>query len=381
MNTPYWYSWPVSKKLIGRITETVFPKINEVFDEVFVEPQKKAQIYRNLFSLNEHEWVSLVELESLNTKFPKFLEQIFSSIEWLWPQLDIVSLQELCNFFIAVFLWKKDFSELEICIGMGGTDFAPSVRIPIVIMPAILFLDEILQMQKKYWLSGAPKVTVFKAQNITQSVNWYHPEKSQTATTLTFQLLKKYIQQFHPNLLSCFEFTVDDWYDDVKDDITAIMPEFREAATVSWQLNSLLSMGKKHGGENGESNAVYYASAHPIYNWFLDIWKSLNWHIRSKKKWININFWWSAERTFNRTMRQLGANKELDFNPTVFVVCDKMRVPSYYPARKGDIQLDNHDAFQDASIESFDPLVRSDINTILTDTRLSLEKYLEFIRK
>lgn len=381
METNKHYTWPVSKKLVGRITEIIAPKVSEIFDTVFVEPQKKDKIYENLLTIPPHVWASLVQLESLNTKFPGFLELLFSSIQRLWPQLDIASLKELCSFFISVFLWEKNLSELEICIGMGGTDFAPSVRIPIVIMPAIFFLEEVLQLQKKYGLTGTPRVTVFKAQYIAQSVNWYDPDKSWTATNITFQLLQRYVQEFHPNLLSYFEFTADSWYDEVKEDITWVMPAFKEAATISWQIDSLLSMGRKHGGKNGESNAVYYASAHPIYNGFLDTGKSLNWHIRSQKKWININFWGSAERTFNRTMRQLGANRKLNFNPTVFVVCDKLKVPSYYPARKWDIKADNYEAFGAANIESFDPLVSSDISTILSDARLTLEKYLEFIRK
>ncbi len=375
------YSWPVSKKLVGRITETVHPRVNAIFDKTFSSPLPKKQIHNDLLWMHEHKWTSLVSLERLNTKFPGFLDQLLSSLQRIWPQIDITSLKELCSFFISVFEGEKDLSELEICIGMWGTDFAPSVRIPMVILPAIFFLEEVLQLQKKYWLTGSPKVTVFKAQNIAQSVNWYNPEKSLIATTLTFQLLQRYLKEFHPALLPHFEFTADEWYDEVKEDIAIVMPAFREAATISWQIESLLSMGKKHGGKNWEANAVYYASAHPIYNGFVDTGKSLNWHIRSKKKWININFWWSAERTFNRTMRQLWENKSLNFNPTVFVVGDRMKVPSYYPARKGDVKIDDHDAFGTATIDSFDPLVRWDIGTILTDSRLSLGKYFEFIRK
>lgn len=85
--------------------------------------------------------------------------------------MDSVSLKELSSFFISVFLGRKSLSDLEITIGMGGTELAPSVRIPIIIMPAIFLLEEIIKIKEEFDLEGSPKIHVFKSQNIAQDVN------------------------------------------------------------------------------------------------------------------------------------------------------------------------------------------------------------------
>lgn len=406
MDTLREYTWPVSKKLVGRITEVFSQRSTKVLDPFFSQkkekPKKKklkqatnqkannqhvwkneskVNIYNGLLSIPDHKDANLVRLEKLNTSFPELLFRLVNCNSRLWPKMDSVSLKELSSFFISVFLGRKSLSDLEITIGMGGTELAPSVRIPIIIMPAIFLLEEIIKIKEEFDLEGSPKIHVFKSQNIAQDVNWINPEKASSATTLTFSFLTRYIERFHPSLLTYFDFTVDDWYTDVKDEIIVNAERSQQAAKVSWHLDSILKMWDKHGGEKWKEKALYYAWAHPIYNWFLDTWKTLNWHIRSNKKWLNINLWWFSERVFNWTMRQLGNDPSLKFNPTVFMVFDKMRLASYYPARKWDVGLNDYDSFKDVTLETFDPLVRNDIETILSDANLTLRRYLEFIRK
>jgi hypothetical protein len=351
----------VSRKVPGRILETVSPLLT-LYDH-----NTWQKVWRNfrthIETIISRTSPDVVDIVTFNKQIADFIWWFIGCLEEFNIHMDVISFTHLVDFLIQVFLWKETFSNLQIMIWTGGTDYMPSVRMPIHLIPAVLLLRHIDKVSSLLWRNeNRPQIVLFRAKNIAQYSNQLDSKSSTSSTDSTLHFLEAYISRFAPQYKSICIFTEDEWFQSMKSEIDSQVPLIENIVHHLGINDSLTRMWQKHG--TWEINkSLFYAAAHAMYSQHL---QESNWAT------FQISIWGQSEKIFHRICRWTDTDRSV-----ATISLQKIRHPAYYLARDGDISL-GQKPWKDCSIETFDPSVKDDILKILEETQLPLGEYLSF---
>jgi hypothetical protein len=349
-----------SKKIPGRIVEKIYPQ-HTIYNHLTWVQEKKEKIRE---CLQNEIFVDIKEsilISRFNTQIADFIDHFFYAFQQYGVQIDTKSVWNLVSFLSKIFTGEKSFSDLWIVIWTGGSEFLPSVRMPIHLIPAIRCLSTLWKINAKYWTSGRPKVILFRAKNIAHFANKNDKNLGNKSTNATFLFLRAYLDTFHPEFSNSFILTEDTWFEDVSEKISERVSITRDVVKDIWCGESVQAMWKKHGSWEQEKS-FFYAAAHRVYADYI---------YQKYGYTFQINLWWNTEKIFHRIARHTD-----DTRSSGYISLYKLSRPWYYLARDGDISIG--EKISEPSLEDFDIKVRQDVVHILWDTGFSLHNYLSF---
>jgi hypothetical protein len=323
------------KKTVNRVAQSlqyVFPRQSNHVQDV----------------LNTFVYTGLSEQKKLevNNKIPELVELLFSKtneyIDISFSSLDEV-IKSLVNFVVS----GQGIRNLVVTIGLGASEILPSIRIPSYILDAIKLLRNF--KEKRLGL-GMPTIRVFKANYIGVYANSFNQQRVNLVSELTFNFLQNFLSQFFSEYLPYFVFESDKPFILTKafTEIEHLSARIEQTIDISEEVQSLLIMGAKHGGEIGKRNALFYAAAHPLYNQSLNSKENLGKYIfdyieRHPEPKMILDMGGRPQRIFNNVISSLRKQLPLEYYnkpPLVNVIVKSGKIPVYYKAQNGDLMID-----------------------------------------
>ncbi|RPI19495.1 MAG: hypothetical protein EHM58_01425 [Ignavibacteriae bacterium] len=314
----------------------------------------------------------------IHEKLPKFLASAFNKDNGI-EEISSNDIIKAINVLIDFIIGRTD--DVIFTIGLGASTTYPSIRLPAYIIPAIKVLRSISDCRK---IVAIPKVHVFKATYAGYYVNGLDLASVKAMTEITLNLLNEFVDTFYPDVKSAFTFEsdVDFKPTPIYSKIMSLSKVITSLAGVENELDTLLRMGFKHGGEQGALNALLYTAFHPFYNQSivpLDMDNEVSdFTFTHPYPKLIIDFGGWPQRTFNTVIDKLRSildPEKYHIPALINCIVKAGKIPVYYQAKKGDILLCD----SCASLDDFvmDPMTEADYKLIFDE--ISETEYLRFI--
>lgn len=356
----------LSSKLINKLSKT-FKDVG-MGDKQFEELMSK-------FSLDKY---SEQEIAVINKDLPKFCEALFNR-EHFTTKIDSIFYSEILQTLTDKVANEKDFSSVLIFSGMGGSIQTPSLRLPASLVPAVRILRN-LKDNLKIENSRLPKVKILKADKLSSELNGFDINEVRRITELSYNFANAYLQNFCPDVIDCFSLETDIESQDENLTSLSIMELIENSQELNEALKTLRQMGQKHGGEQGVINSLKYASYHPIYSGVI----SGN---SASKSQIIIELGGPTQDIFNtisldiakfiKSNKSTNSADKLVLTPSIYQVVKPGKIPVYYEARDGELNLSNFKGDIDTKV--LDRATHIDYKVINSIT--PLEEYSQFVTK
>lgn len=350
----------LSKKLKNRLTEIL---------KQFCE----QNLIKNVLNSVKLENYDIHQQAEINSSLPEILTALLNKENGL-ISIEINDLKDIIGLIAKKIISKESFNDIVLSIGMGGSINTPNVRTPAYIVSAIKTLKSFQELNDKGLIEGLPKVRIFKANNLSSTLNQFDLSQVTKTTDITFDFLKAFILKFFPNLENQFEFIIDQpTSDELIQDFQSQADLLLTIEHIRDEITNVLKMGEKHGGDHGKNNALIYATAHPFYGGSI---------VRKGKQApkIIIDFGGKPQERFNGISRQLiNANKtseEYDTIPTIHAIVKSGKVPVYYTARDGDLPISGN--FNGINLKTLDRATHIDYKEIFS--LVNQEDFEQFTR-
>lgn len=366
----------LGKKAVGRLCETIKPFTDKKTQDLILNLGVNLPIEGDI-NFAGH----------VNNTLP----QIFSALFPLNGTIDSVEFDgcdELLSIIVRQLKNGGDFSNLFLTIGLGGSTLMPSIRMPAYIIPALESLKSFLALKNRGLISSCPRLRIFKAENIASKSNGFDFNRVHDISIKTFDFIRTFVETYYPELLDLLILEVDaDWMRDdnlLYNEARILAERISAIGTVREEVDTLLQMGDKHGGDSGKSASLFYAAAHPIYNRSLILPAELVGQlsqkpfVREHKPCVIIDHGGRPQRIFNAINIALrnDPGQEGIRLPLINVVVKSGKVPVYYHAREYDLLIGED--VRDFDIRHIDRLTEKDFK-ILFDI-VPMPEYLAFLQ-
>lgn len=328
------------------------------------------------------------QLAEINRDLPSVMSAILNKSHG-FDELQLNSLQDVFQFCIDKLVSDRSFSEVTIAIGMGGSEVSPSIRLPAYFSSAISSLQSFHSLKKAGTISQMPAVRIFKANHFSSHMNGFEPSIVLDISEKTFQFLSDFVEHFFPQLAEYIHFESDtNWIHNAKmmGHLETVANVIRATESIRTQIESLIRMGTKHGGERGAQNAFLYAAAHPFYNQSFNLPTAENGNhffesfaVKTPPGMI-IDHGGKPQATFNTIVNAVRGDKRLAaYRQPVLIeaLTPTGKVPVYYKARDYDFAIDENP--ENFDMTKIDRLTKNDFRAI--ESMVGIENYLKFLRK
>lgn len=364
----------VSKRLINRIFETFRPY-----------GFSRSDIEETLNSSGLESY-STETLAIINIKLPMILATFFSKDHGL-DDVHIPKTRDFLKLLIAKIVSNNSFEDVFLTVGMGGSAVSPSIRLPAFIVSPIHSLLELEKLHRDGIIKGIPKLRVFKTDFFSSRMNDFDLKKVLEASEETFSLLTDFIRYFFPQLEQYVFFERDnDWMSEPSTEeerhVRLVADLIKSRNETRNEIDALMRMGEKHGGQQGAENAFLYAGAHPFYNQTMIInganhmFQSFQ---RAAEPSMIVDYGGRPQSIFNKLIDGIREDPQLkSYRQPVMVevTMPTGKVPVYYRARDYDIGIDEDPESFD--IKRIDRLTKKDYQAI--EGLVGMDCYLGFLK-
>ena len=369
-----WRSLP--KKLNNRI--------NSIFIPFVTDRNKLKDILGDIQILD----FSAEKNAKVNISLPKFLSCLFDK-ELGIHSVDMEGIEPLLQIISESLGKNTSMEKLLISIGMGGSEVMPSIRLPAYILPIIQGMERVKSLSKEgIIIPKLPKVRIFKANHMACYVNGFDLERVLQVSDVTLKFLEEFVKHFYPDLVDNFIFESDiDWYSQI--DGLSLMSEFKSNAntlktlnSVSEEVNKVMQMGYKHGGDKGAESALLYTAAHPYYNQTLvknDLRVNvIPSHYKLLQPEFILDYGGPPQSVFNDlsiVLRNALPSSDYYKPELMHIIQRTGKVPVYYTARNGDIAIG--DDISQTKLTNIDRITKYDYKLIFN--AVTQHDYLSFV--
>lgn len=357
---------PLSRKAINKISQHLSKFSNRSINQITFE---LMQMDFGLY--DEHNYSKIV------LELPKLLS-ILINREYGVINIDTSDELDIIIYTLANLIVSGDYlRNTTFTVGLGATTYLPSIRIASYLIPILKTLTKLCEEEM-----CLPKVRIFKASHTGIYANLLDKELTLKASKITLDFLSSFVSKFYPNLRGCIIFEQDEDYKEsgIYNEIKSIENLLSLQTPQSEAIASILRMGNKHGGMVGESNALFYAAAHPIFNNSLISLANKNLTTKSANYSCDlvVDFGGRPQEKFNKVSNEIKKLVNVEayrFTPTINIIMNCGKVPVYYYAKHGDYHIgDNINKFD---FDNVDPLTISDYELLFDE--ITKFDYLQFV--
>lgn len=340
----------------------------------------RADAYILRQGVNLPEGLSPDQVGMINTLLPVFLG-VFEKIIPVSQELRLDTPPEVLKALAEAAAKGGDFSNVLFTVGLGGSEKMPSTRLPAYIVPALECLRKLHGLKVDGRISGMPRLRIFKADGMAVKYNNFDESDVSMISQETFKFISDFVVNFYPELLPYLTMETDACLmEDAQ--IMALMYDLAarimKMTDINEEVEKVRHMGNKHGGEEGKRSSILYAAAHPIFNYTI-LPATIDRGNQSTK--LVVDFGGRPQAIFNEISIQLRrvlleeGNPEIDLTPAMLFTLKCGKIPTYYLAREGDVELGHHLSAE--KIPYLDRLIRKDFEIL--DEAIGLDRYIDFL--
>jgi hypothetical protein len=284
------------------------------------------------------------QIKIINEKLPILIEILFTKE---YNNIRISLLEKIIKIFCNSIINENGIENYQLTIGLGASENYPSIRMPAYIIPAINIIKKIIDSNLDL---GIPKIRIFKANYAGIYANGFDEKKVLDVSEKTFIFLENFILEFYPDLFQYFIFENDMPYfnTNIFNNITELASIIEKAESNLKAVKKIKKKGEKYGKNKGETNALFYAATHSIYNKAIDFNNEISDIIFENKKNkpdLIIDIGGKSQKEFNTITHYLidtlNSNKYKK-RPLISSIVNVGKSPVYYKANNNDILINEY---------------------------------------